>query len=285
MPRVLKWVGYTLLTIVGLLIIVSTSVYVVSARILARTYAMHPAAVPLAIPAAPAAIAEGRRLATIRGCNGCHRPNLEGEVFLDQLMLARVSAPNLSRLVPTYSDAELERVIRHGIARDGRAVVIMPSSMYAPLSDADLASVIAYLRSIPPVEHDLPTRRIGPMGRLGLVLGKFHVEPAVIDHAAAHPAIAPKSDRLAYGRYLALTSCTECHGLDLRGQPGETPPLTLASAYSDSEFRQFFQTGKALGGRELKLMSDMARERFASLTDDEVAALLGYLKTLNAPAQ
>ena len=284
MKRALRWLAYALGGLVALIIVGSSVVYALSARVLGRSYAIPDTRV--AVPSGAAAVAEGKRLAAIRGCIGCHHPNLEGEVFIDQLMLARVSAPNLSRLLPTYSDQELEQAIRHGVARDGRAMVIMPSSMYAQLSDADLGSIIAWLRTMPPVDRDrLPSRRIGPMGRLGLVLGKYHVEPAVIDHAAHHPAVTPKSDRLAYGKYLALTSCSECHGLDLRGEPGNTPPLTLASAYSEAEFRRFFKTGKALGGRELRLMSEVARGRFANFTDDEVAALHGYLKTLNATAQ
>src|SRR6059036_3006649 len=107
MRRVLKWLGYAALTIIGLVFVACIGIYVLSSRVLARTYPI-PAAGTLAPPTGPAVVAEGKRLATIRGCNGCHRPNLEGEVFIDQLMLARVSAPNLSQLVAAYSDSELE---------------------------------------------------------------------------------------------------------------------------------------------------------------------------------
>jgi len=133
---------------------------------------------------------------------------------------------------------------------------------------------------MPPVDHPLPSRRIGPIARFALITGKFHVEPAVIDHAAAHIATTPARDRIAWGQYLARTSCTECHGLDLRGAPDEAPNLAVATAYSDSAFRAFFKTGKALGDRELPLMSEMVRERFSVFTDEEVGALHAYLKTL-----
>ena len=278
MKRVLKWLAYALGGVVALLLLATAVVYALSARLLARTYDVPGTAV--AVPPGPAAVAEGKRLASIRGCNGCHGAELQGDMFVDDALLARIPSPNLSRLASGYSDAELERLVRHGVRRDRRGVVAMPSSMFAPLSDADLGLIIAYVRSVPPVDHDLPSRRIGPMGRLGLVTGQFHTEPSVIDHAAPHLAATPTGDRLAYGRYLALTSCSECHGLDLKGEPGGPPNLAVAAAYSDSAFRGFFKTGNALGNRRLRLMSEMAEERFSHFTDDEVGALLAYLKTL-----
>ena len=63
--------------------------------------------------------------------------------------------------------------------------------------------------------------------------------------------------------------------------PGaRTPSLVVAAAYSDSALRSFFKTGNALGNRRLRLMSEMAEERFSHFTDAEVGALLAYLKTL-----
>jgi mono/diheme cytochrome c family protein len=280
--RVLRWLGFGLGGVIVLLLLATLVVYGLSARILNHTWD-----VPLTqinVPSGPTAVAEGARLATIRGCDGCHGPQLAGEKFLDEPMLGRIPAPNLSQLVAVYSDAELERLIRHGVRKDGRGVAIMPSSMFARLSDADVGSIIAFLRSVPRVDHELGVRVIGPMGRLGLVTRQFHLESAVIDHAAPHAATAPTGDRLAYGRYLALTSCTECHGPDLKGAgPGGGPAgpnLAMASAYSDSAFLAFFRTGNALGNRRVGFMSEVAERRFSHLTDDEVGALLAYLKTL-----
>lgn len=279
MKRFLKWVGLGLGVLAALVILAVGLVYALSARLLHKTYAVP--VVELAVPSGPAAVAEGRRLATTRGCTGCHGARLEGKVMIDDLLLARVSAPNLTRLVPTSANAELERLIRHGVRKDGRSVLAMPSSMFAHLADADLGAIIAYLRTLPPVDHELPTTRIGPLARLGLVLGKYHPQAAVIDHGTSHAATAPTADRLAYGKYLGLTSCTECHGPDLEGNPMMgTPSLAVAAAYSDADFRRFLRTGKAIGDRELEGMSGVARRRFAHFTDPEVGALHAYLKTL-----
>lgn len=280
--KILRWVGIALAGVAVLVTLATVALYALSAPILNKTYDVP--LTQIVVPSGPAAVAEGQRLATIRGCKGCHGPQLEGSKFLDEPMLARIPAPNLSQVVAGYSDAEVERLLRHGVRKNGTGVVIMPSSMLARLSDADVGAIIAYLRTVPPVAHELPARVIGPMGRLGLVIGKFHLEPDVIDQAALHPAVAPTGDRLAYGRYLALTSCTECHGPELKGAPPDGGPsgpnLMVASAYSDSAFRAFFKTGTALGNRRLGLMSEVAESRFAHFTDDEVGVLLAYLKTL-----
>ena len=280
--RVLRWLGFGLGGVLVFLLLATMVVYGLSSRILHKAWDVP--LTQITVPSGSAAVAEGRRLVAIRGCAGCHGPQLEGTVFFDDPLLGRIPAPNLTQVIVGYSDAELERLLRHGVRKNGEGVVIMPSSMLAPLSDADLGVMIAYLRTVPRVDHELPSRVIGPMGRLGLVLGKFHVEPAVIDHATPHVAAAPTGDRLAYGRYLALTSCTECHGSDLKGAPPDGGPsgpnLAVVSAYSDSAFRVFFRTGNALGNRRLAFMSEVAEGRFSHFTDDEVASLLAFLKTL-----
>lgn len=77
---------------------------------------------------------------------------LQGSLFFDEPRVARIVAPNLTRVLPTYSDAELARVLIHGVNRDGRSVLAMPSAMFYHLSDRDLGAIIAHLRSAPVVE-------------------------------------------------------------------------------------------------------------------------------------
>lgn len=239
------------------------------------------------VSADPATLAEGERLASITGCRGCHRPDLSGHVFFDGgALVGRAVASNLSVVAEQYADAQLAHTIRYGRRPDGRAMLGMPSSMYYHLADQDLAAIIAYLRSVPAVEKALPATRLGPLGRLALLSDELPLDAAMI--ARMGPRLPPPDpgDAVAWGRYIALTSCTECHGLDLRGHvfgDGHAiPGLAIAAAYSDAQFIHFMRTGEALGNRELELMSDMSRERFSHLTDDEIQALHAFLRTLGA---
>jgi mono/diheme cytochrome c family protein len=85
-----------------------------------------------------------------------------------------------------------------------------------------------------------------------------------------------ESEAIAAGGYLARTSCPECHGLDLRG--GDTAPdLRVAVGYSFEAFTALMRRGKALGNRELPLMSRVARGRFRHFTDQELWVLYSYL--------
>lgn len=248
-----------------------------SQRVATRIYDAPLAEVP--VRDGPAQIAEGERLARIRGCIGCHGREMEGKVFFDQPFVARVVAPDLTRMAAEQSDAELERAVRRGVRADGRGVWIMPSNMFYHLSDADLAAILAYIRSAPLQNGPGTEVRLRLLGRVGLATGKFPSLTAEIDGSEPRMAVDP-DDPLSVGRYLAITSCTECHGMDLRGHPPETPDLRMVAAFSPDAFTALMREGTGLGGRELGLMGAMGRDRFTHYTDPEVAALYAYLRTL-----
>jgi mono/diheme cytochrome c family protein len=294
MRRVLKGAGYAAGGVVVLLVLAAAAVYVQSERVWNRAYdvpltwggagalALAEGDSPAAVEAAlPADVVEGERLARILGCyGGCHGTTLEGGLFFDEPRVARVTAPNLTLAVREHTEAELERVIRRGVRRDGRSVFGMPSPMFAHLADDDYARLVAFLRSQPVLDGPTAAFVLGPMGRLGVALGQF---PPLATHAAASsPARAPRDDELAWGRYLALTVCSECHGPDLRGGGGDggPPDLRMAAAFSDEAWFALMRTGRGLGDRELGLMGRVALSRFQYLTDDEIRALRAYLATL-----
>ena len=279
--RVLKCMAIALGAVVALALLAVVTVYVMSARILARTYDVPASAV--AVPTDSASMAEGARLARLRGCFGCHMENLGGGLFVDDPMLARLAAPNLTRAVRQYDLPDLVRILRHGVYPNGRSVIAMPSEMFNGLADSDLGKIIAAIRAAPQTTGQDREFRPGPLGRLGLVLGEFKPAAAMIDHTTS-PSAVPPAEALAFGRYLALTICSECHGLDLNGQPGDDqglpPDLRIAAAYAPDQFVQLMRTGIGLGERELGLMTEVARGRFVHFTDTEIGALHAYLKTL-----
>lgn len=284
MKRFLKWSAYGLGSLVVLALVALALVYGVSEYRLERTYEVpRSGTAALELPDYHEARAEGRRLARIRGCIGCHR-NLDGQVMLDEPWMARLSAPNLTRSVRQYSLSELEGIIRYGVYPDGRGAVLMPSSMYRDLSDYDLGAILAYIRSVEPVDKELPENKFRLLARLGIALGKFKVEPEKIATMPPPPVSTEPGPTPAYGEYLARTVCTECHGTRLEGGPmGDTPGLVVAKAYKPDQFRRLLREGKALGDRELGLMAEVARGRFSHFTDTEIDALYAYLKEARLP--
>jgi cytochrome c553 len=107
MKRAVRITGYILGGLVGLLVLAAAGVYTASEATIRRTYDVPLAS--LVVPQDAADIVEGERLARIRGCfGGCHGTTLEGRVFFDEPGVATIPAPNLTRVVREYSDAELE---------------------------------------------------------------------------------------------------------------------------------------------------------------------------------
>jgi cytochrome c553 len=276
MKDILHWLRIGLLSVVLLVVLVGAIVYLLSERVLRRTYTEP--RVDIAMPSDAASVSEGHRLALIRGCaSDCHGTEIEGGVFIDNMLLARLVAPNLSAAVRRYSDADLARIIRRGVRPDGSSVIGMPSEMFSGLTNEDLGEILAYLRNVPPRPGPAPERRFGPVARVGFLAGELRPAAELVRRATLLTGTWPQGgESTAPGGYLARTSCTECHGLDLRGSD-PAPDLRIAAGYSLEAFSGLMRTGKALGNRELPLMSSVARQRFSHFTDQELRELYAFL--------
>ena len=273
MRKLLRYLGYTLGALAALLVVAIGVVYAMSERILARTYDAPTAS--LAVPADSASIAEGERLARIRGCPGCHGDRLQGNVFFDEPGVARLTAGNLTRAARRYSDAELARIIRHGVRPDGSSVFGMPSPAYFHLNDADLGRIIAWVRSRPEVEGPDSRLEARMMGRIGLVTGMY--KPIAVEAESSAVVARLEPGESSRGRYLALSICTECHGPNLKGSGMGAPALAVVQGYGEESFARLMRTGVAADGMEKGLMTEVARGRFVHLSDEEVGALYRYL--------
>ncbi|HEX4713026.1 c-type cytochrome, partial [Phenylobacterium sp.] len=160
---------------------------------------------------------------------------------------------------------------------DGRSLWIMPSDAFSRLSDAETADLITYLRTFPARGAPQPAKVLGPVGRVGVLIGKFRSAPAILKASrdAGPPDLGPQ---FAQGRTLAR-ACMECHGLDLKGSTTvNAPDLAIAGAYDPADFERLLRTGVAAGGRKLGLMSEVAPGRFNAFSHEEIAALHAYLK-------
>ncbi len=247
-----------------------------------RSFAL-PAPFSFSIPGDAAALARGEHLVQTRGCRGCHGKDLGGE-----LMWGMALAPNLVSYAQQEDAATFEAALRHGIGRDGKAMYSMPSYNFIRMRDEDVADIIAYLRSLTPAQKDLPDARLPWKLRLDMALGRDAAIPAFLDQVPALRRSNDPDPAIARGEYIAMTTCNECHGFGLRADSpweGDTAPdLVIIVAYDEVAFRRLMQQGIAIGDRELRMMSDVARSRFAHFTDQELSDLYQFLADMSAKA-
>ena len=297
--KIFKWIGIVLGSLIGLLLLAFVVLYTIGT---VKWNKMHgPYDLPvetISVPTDQASIARGEHVATIHMCKDCHTETWRGQ-FESVPGLITLSVPNLTSgaggIGATNTDEDWVRAIRHGVGHDGRGLVLMPSRLWYYINDDDLADLIAYLKSLPPVDNKLPNSELGPLGRVMLALGKLPSDlipnVTVIDHDGPRPVAPEPGVTVEYGKYLAIT-CTACHGSNLNGKLIQTdaeylaPNLTPGGelhAWSEEDFMATLRTGVTPGGKQLK--SVMPWKYFGQMTDDELKAVWMYLQSLPALPQ
>lgn len=234
----------------------------------------------IVVPDDSASLVEGERIAWLRGCHGCHADSMQGRIFADEPRMMRLVTPNIPETITRYTDAELARLIRHGISREGRTAYGMPSATFYHLSDGDVGRLIAHLRAAPRVASALPATEFRFMANVALIQGKWPSDAATMNHQAPRLGDRADTSQLARGEYLAITICSECHGVDLRGQE-TTPGLPHAIGYTLPEFRSLLLDGRARDGKDIGLMATTARRRFSRLAPGEIEAIFAYLSSMS----
>ena len=303
MKKALKIAGYTLGGIFTLLLF--TGAYIRFGAM--PTYAVQ--APDLHITPNSTRLAEGRRI-VMTECAYCHRGpdgKLSGQLWADDPAFGKIWSANITRHpdagIGRYTDGELAFTLRTSIKRDGHAAG--PFMTFPLLSDEDLASVIAFLRSdapeVQPSERNKPAPQLAFVGRLFFKL---------VNQPLAYPArpivAPPASDKIAYGRYLATgrLNCYRCHSASFetnndlepeksKGFFGGGNPLsdrdnkalsanitpdreTGIGAWTEAQFSDAIRFAKRPDGTPLSpLMPPMAM-----LSDAEVSALWAYLQTV-----
>lgn len=288
--RVLKILGYVLGTIVGLVVLLVACVYLVTSIRMAKRYDI--AATPVPVPSDSAGLERGRHLAgPIGKCTDCHGPDLGGQVLVDDTPMGRLWASNLTGgaggLGDRYDDAHLARAIRHGINELGRPLRVMPSEAFQYLSDEDVGALVAYLRSLPPVNRTVAEARIGPVARALSLFTSFPLVPArIVDHARVPPGSVRAEVTPEYGKYLAdVGGCTGCHGPGLSGgsvgpgKPAANLTPTGIGAWSEADFFKALREGMRPDGTPIDSMA-MPWRSAGQMSDLEIQAVWAYLKTV-----
>jgi mono/diheme cytochrome c family protein len=258
-----------------------------------------------------AQVERGRYLVHAGGCLTCHtadRPDaipLAGGRALET-PFGTFHAPNLTPDPSTglggWSDADLGRALREGIAPDGSYYYpVFPYPAYTGISDEDVAAIGAYLRSIRPVrqagpEHDLPWYLSSRLVMFGWNLLNFSPGRFVAD--------AGRSAAWNRGAYLVrhLGHCGECHtprnalgaldaSRELAGNPdgpdgGKIPGITQdrdsgIGRWSADEIVMFLEYGVLPDGDFAgSSMSDVISDNTSRLTAEDRQAIATYLMSL-----
>lgn len=247
---------------------------------------------------------------TIAGCGNCHTPktsdgvpiadmNLAGAFVIEEPGLFIAYAPNITMDVETglgdWSDADLIRAIREGFRPDGTLIgPPMPTPFYRDMSDRDVRAIVAYLRTVQPVENAVPASEY-----------QIPLPPNWGPPVESVPEVS-RTDRLAYATYLAETigHCNECHtpmvegrhdfsrtGLGGRAFPdifglgytaisaNVTPHPTLGiGAWTDAQIKRAITQGIRPDGRQM--LPSMGFSYYAQMTDEDLDALVFYLRSL-----
>jgi cytochrome c553 len=233
---------------------------------------------------APPDIARGRHIATaLAGCADCHGPTFAGGRAFGRGD-GTVYSANLTGGkggIGSDSDADLRRLIRAGVRPDGSRLRVMPTE-YALMTDADLDDLIAFLRSLPPVDRSVP--RAAPAAAAS---APSAVAAPSSQSAGAHPETSAAP--LTGGAYLVtLGGCTNCHGANLAG--GARPNGSFApnishdgiGAWSFADFRTAMRTGQTPAGRTLA--TTMPWQSIGGMTDAELRAVYDYLEAARPTA-
>lgn len=246
-----------------------------------------------------AALERGRYLYASRGCVDCHGANGGGRTFIDDPNGMRVAGPHISpgpgSVTAAYRPEDWVRVIRHGVSPLGRPLMIMPSEDYNRFTDDDLASLVAYLRSMPPTPGGAAVLALPLPVRALYGFGLIQDAATKIDHTRPPAAPVPEGVSVQHGAYVA-NMCLGCHGAQLAGGkiPGGPPDWPAASRlapgegtvmtrYPDAESMiRLFKTGQRADGTEVQVMPF---ESLREISETDMRALHLYLRQLPPPAK
>jgi mono/diheme cytochrome c family protein len=292
MARLLKLVGIVVGALVLLVVVGAAALYAWTGAELGRkvalpTHEFH-------APTDAASVARGEHVVrALVKCGDCHGADLGGQVIIDDPAIGHLESANLTRgrggVLATYTDSDLERAIRHGLAKDGRRLVVMPSNEYQFISDEDLGTVIAYLRSVPPVDREMGSRTVGPLARALFAAGKFPLFPGTeVTHLEAPVTSVPVDSTIAYGKYIGDIGCAGCHGKTygggaIPGGPPEWPkPANLTTEgighYSLADFEHVLRSGTRPDVSKLDPFMPIGATNL--MTPVEITAVYKYLRSL-----
>jgi mono/diheme cytochrome c family protein len=241
---------------------------------------------------------------SIVACGNCHTENtpqgpkpgmeLAGGTKIEEPNLFIAAVPNITPDPETgigkWTDQQIIASIREGRRPDGSIIgPPMPIGLYRGLSDEDVQAIVAYMRTVKPVVHKVEKSQY-----------KIPLPPSYGPPVTSVPPV-PRSDKMAYGAYLAGPAghCTECHagvlpngapdfagglvgGRTFYGPWGESRATNITPQgighYTDAQLKSMITTGVRPDGSRLK--PPMAVGYYKNMTPGDLTAIIAYLRSL-----
>jgi len=292
MKKVFKWIGIVLGLLVGLIVVAGVVLNLMGNARLNKKYDFP--ASNIAIPTDAASIEYGKHRAETL-CEGCHGPDLSGIEKFNAGPLGTVDSANLTSgnggVGQEYkTDQDYVNAIRHGIDPEGLPIFMPAVASTSHLSDEDLGAIIAYVKSVPPVDHKTKGHQFKPLAKILLAAGKLGKLPVEAVSHDIHVTAPARGVSVEYGGYLVETNdCHVCHGPQLNGGPFPDPTITLISPnltpggevglWTEEQFINTLRTGTTPGGHQLDA-KHMPWDVYKLMTDDELKAIFMYLHSI-----
>jgi mono/diheme cytochrome c family protein len=183
-----------------------------------------------------------------------------------------------------WTDGEIFRAIREGYDPQGNKLLVMSAQYARYLSDDDLKSVIAFLRSQEPVGT---TTTVNRLTLIGLAMGGAGMFPRIDEPPPDSVPSTPAGPTAEYGKYMvSWMNCRECHASNFAGSKGgilpPAPSLRVAQTWTAEQFVQTLRTGMTPYGRKLD-STMMPWKNIGRFSDEELEAIHAYLKTVDIP--
>jgi mono/diheme cytochrome c family protein len=294
MKKYLKWLGILL---VAILAIAAIAVFYLKSKfenLDGRKF--EPTVTAITVPSDSASIERGKVLAV--DCKHCHGDDYAGKAFFNDPKIGFMASANISgakgSATEKYTDQDWVRTLRHGVNPSHRALMVMPAENIGLLGDQDLGCLIAYMKTVKPVEKIKGPTDFKLFGKVLAGAGAFgSLYPYdVIKHDQVQHITAPiKSPQPEYGNYLTqFHGCRGCHGSQLNGgkhpAPSAPPVPNITGGghpgkWSLAEFKSTLRNGKTPEGKTLDA-EYMPFPGIGAHDDIELEAIYSYLKSIPA---
>jgi mono/diheme cytochrome c family protein len=239
------------------------------------------------------AIQRGKHIVKSRvSCDGCHGSDFGGAAVVDMALVGHWIAPNLTSgegsVTRGFTANAWDRAVRHGVRHNGMTSS-MPSQDFVNLTDHELSDVVAYIRSMPPVNRDLGPVKFGPVFSFMIATDPKVFVAATINHNKPHLVEPPHQAATAELGQHIVQVCRGCHGPNLSGGTlaGDpdmplvaniTPHATGLKSWNEADFVRALREGKRKDGTAIS--TRMPWQAYGQMTDTELKALWAYLRTV-----